>query len=356
MISKSSAKSIEVALAYIKAEKVKCPYLGRTFNYKRKEDEVVYTNIMLCKNAPKEYQDSKTLWNAVKEVEKAENAQLARAFEFALPVEFTLEENIALTNDIVRYFVDEGMCLEYAIHDKPGNPHCHALATTRQIDEEGKWMSKEKKVYVLDENGNRIPVLNSDGTQKVDSRNRKKWKRKTIKVNDWNSREKFKEWRKAIAHITNKHLEMKNIDQRISELSYAEQYSFLPEELQPIPTMHEGYSKSKLVVEDNIMIKESNEYIYNAIVEHIISTSKNLKVISQSVLTNLRKHVIDIEEKIYGPIKRVIDSTRTAIIDSATNRRAREIKLRESTVKSSPTIDETSSKRRFRGFKSSKGK
>ena len=48
-----------------------------------------------------------------------------------------------------RNFVSKGMCVQYAIHDfenKQGqrNLHCHIMLTLRGIDEQGKWMPKQK--------------------------------------------------------------------------------------------------------------------------------------------------------------------------------------------------------------------
>lgn len=39
-----------------------------------------------------------------------------------------------------RYFVNEGMCCDFAIHDEdkePRNPHAHILLTLRSLDEHG---------------------------------------------------------------------------------------------------------------------------------------------------------------------------------------------------------------------------
>ena len=59
--------------------------------------------------------------------------------------------------------------------------HCHIMLTG--IDEQGKWMPKQKKVYQR-ENGERIPAIEKDGQQKVDKQNRKQWKCTTIQTND----------------------------------------------------------------------------------------------------------------------------------------------------------------------------
>ena len=55
------------------------------------------------------------------------------------------------------FFVSKGMIADFAIHDKAdGNPHAHILLTMRAMDETGKWLPKSRKVYDLDENGERI--------------------------------------------------------------------------------------------------------------------------------------------------------------------------------------------------------
>ena len=44
----------------------------------------------------------------------------------------------------------------------------------RGIDENGRWLPKQKKVYLTDENGERIPLIDKrTGQQKVDKQNRK---------------------------------------------------------------------------------------------------------------------------------------------------------------------------------------
>lgn len=57
--------------------------------------------------------------------------------------------------------------------------------TTRGFKEDGTWAAKEKKTYALDENGERIPVIDpATGLQKVGKRNEKIWQRVTVLAND----------------------------------------------------------------------------------------------------------------------------------------------------------------------------
>ncbi len=78
------------------------------------------------------------------------------------------------------------------------------MLTLRSIDEQGRWMDKSHKVDILDENGNRIPIIDpKTGKQKVDKQNRKQWKCKPVSTNDWNSRENAMKWRKDIVDTIN---------------------------------------------------------------------------------------------------------------------------------------------------------
>ena len=66
----------------------------------------------------------------------------------------------------MKYFVNEGMCSDFAIHDEdkePRNPHAHILLTLRSMDECGRWLPKCRKVYDLDGSGDRIPLPNGAG-------------------------------------------------------------------------------------------------------------------------------------------------------------------------------------------------
>jgi hypothetical protein len=111
---------------------------GMDFDYTRKKG-VVHTEIILPHNAPSEYFDRSTLWNAVEKAEKRKDAQTARDIDIALPVELNRQEQIDLVRDYVQEnFVDKGMCADFAIHDTGnGNPHAHILLTTRSVGEDG---------------------------------------------------------------------------------------------------------------------------------------------------------------------------------------------------------------------------
>lgn len=269
--------------AYRSGEKLTNEYDGMTHDYTKKGG-VVYSEIMLCENAPKEYQDRVTLWNAVEKVEKDNGARLAREYRVCLQREFTLEENIEVVRKYIKEnFTDKGMIADYSIHDKnDGNPHAHIMLTMRPLDEKGKWQAKMEKVYICKnaageekeftakelksqpngewekqlpyyKNGNvkSRPVYltktqaESDIKYKdycrVKGKNDPK-KSKEDRVNpiiqQWDSTEILNSCRENWAKINNEKFEEKGLNIRISHLSLKEQG------IDRIPTIHEGAARN----------------------------------------------------------------------------------------------------------------
>jgi len=87
IIKRSSGRSSVAASAYRAGEKLHNEYDGITHDYTRKSG-VVHSEIMLPQNAPKEFQDRSTLWNAVEKSEKRKDSQTAREIDVALPKSF----------------------------------------------------------------------------------------------------------------------------------------------------------------------------------------------------------------------------------------------------------------------------
>lgn len=229
------------------------------------------------------------LWNEVLKVEKGANAQFGRSFEFSLPKEWSRMEQIEYATDFIqRNFVAKGMCADWSIHDKgDGNPHVHLLVTMRPFKKNHTWGNKEIKnwAFVRDEAGNividethpnwwrdkktperhgiRIPILDADGNQKLDSRNRKQWKREVTDATGWNNPKNCELWRNEWAKECNLHLEK---ERQIDHRSYERQGKI------EIPTIHEGADARKIEekyhsgqfasaswkVEENRIIKKQN--------------------------------------------------------------------------------------------------
>ncbi len=101
---------------------------------------------------------------------------------------------------------------------------------------------KQKKVYLTDENGEKIPLIDkATGLQKVDKQNRKQWKCKTIPANDWSSKENAKLWRKQIVEIIND----VNLKMGMTENIW-EHRSFKEQGLDIMPQIHLGEKASAL--------------------------------------------------------------------------------------------------------------
>ena len=154
--SRSKGQSAVAAAAYRAGEKLTDHETGLVSDYTKKSG-VVYSEIALCENAPAEYADRQTLWSAVHQIEKAKDARLWREIEVALPKEFSRSDQIETVRDFVKRLTDQGMCADWSLHDKgDGNPHAHIMLTTRSIKPDGTWAPKSRKVYDLDENGEKI--------------------------------------------------------------------------------------------------------------------------------------------------------------------------------------------------------
>ena len=196
----------------------------KTKNYSYKIPEVLTKGILLPPNAPPEYADRQTLWNAVEKVEGQWNSQLARGIIIALPNEIPKEEQESLVRDYCReQFVSRGMIADFAIHDKgDGNPHAHVLLTMRAMDENGKWLPKAHKVYDLDENGERIRLPSGE------------WKSHKENTVDWNDKSNAELWRSKWAEAVNRVYEKHDLPIRLDLRSFERQGK------EELPTVHLG--------------------------------------------------------------------------------------------------------------------
>ena len=222
---RSKGQSAVAGAAYQSGEKLFSEYDQKTKNYSGKRG-ILYTEIMLPSHAPPEYANRETLWNSVEAAEKQWNAQLARRFVLALPKEVPPEQYPQMVRDYCeKQFVSKGMIADFAIHDPapPGhNVHCHVMLTMRAMDEQGKWLPKSRKVYDLDENGERI---------RLPSGNWKSHKEDTV---DWNDQKYAEIWRQGWADTVNRYLEAAGRPERLDLRSYERQG------LDVIPTVHMG--------------------------------------------------------------------------------------------------------------------
>ena len=223
---------------------------------------VVHSEILLPSNAPAEYADRSSLWNAVEAVEKSRNSQLAREIEIALPNELSQSECIALTHEFVqKTFVNEGMCADICIHDpnrEQKNNHAHIMLTMRPLNEDGTWGDKQRKEYVFDKNGN-----------KIYDKKKRNYKCHTVQTTEWNSREKAEEWRKAWADYINDSLVQRNITDTVDHRSYARQGKLVK------PTIHMGVAATQMEQKGKRTIKGD--------------TNREIKVINYKINILLKK-------------------------------------------------------------------
>ena len=226
-IKRSAGQSAIACAAYRAGEKLYSEYYGETNDYSRKGG-VLHTEILLPPNAPPEYKDRQTLWNAVEKAEKNKKAQLAYSFDIALQNELSMEENIALARHFVQeHFVSKGMIVDLAVHepDKEGgisNPHFHVMTTMRPLNQDGTWGNKQRREYVLDEQGQR--KMDETGNYIFTA----------VHTTDWGEPETLNHWREVWCRMVNTEFERKGLAVRIDHRSYEAQ------SIDQIPTVHEG--------------------------------------------------------------------------------------------------------------------
>jgi hypothetical protein len=103
--------------------------------------------VLLPLNAPREYLDRETLWNAIDEAETYKNARTARRIEFALSNELPLEPQInAAREHTIQNHVNEGMIVDFCTHDAGnGKPHVHLLLSTREPTPDGEFSATKNR-------------------------------------------------------------------------------------------------------------------------------------------------------------------------------------------------------------------
>lgn len=247
IISRSKGQSAIASAAYRSGDKLHDERYDETQDYTNKRF-IEHSEIQLPENAPKEYQNRETLWNAVEKAERAKNAQLAREIEVALPRELSSEQRIKIVHDYVQAnFVDKGMIADWSIHnpqpdkenpDRPANPHAHIMLTLRSLRSNGSWAPKQTSHYELDKSGSKVPLVDpTTGKQKLGARNQKLWKRVKTSTNDWNNPKNVEKWREAWEKEVNQYLAP---DRQIDHRSYEKQG------VNQIPTEHEGHYAQEL--------------------------------------------------------------------------------------------------------------
>ena len=265
IVQRSQRQSAVAAAAYQSGEKLFCEYDQQVKHYPEKRG-IVHNEILLPANAPRSYADRNTLWNAAEAVEKQWNSQLARRWVLTIPREIPPDQYAVLVREFCeQQFVSKGMIADFAIHDPhpPGhNPHAHVMLTMRAMDEHGKWLPKSRKVYDLDENGERIKLPSG------------RWKSHKEDTVDWNDQKYCEIWRHEWEVIQNRYLEANDRPERVDLRSYARQG------LDIVPTVHEGAAvrqMEKRGIQTNIGNLNREIRAANSLMQSIRQLIHNLK-------------------------------------------------------------------------------
>ena len=96
------------------------------------------------------------------------------------------------------------------------------MCPIRPLNKDGSWGAKQKRVYRLDEGGNRI--RDADGNELYDA----------VPTTDWGKPETLEQWRTKWAEINNAHFAAHGLSVRIDNQSFERQG------IELLPTVHEG--------------------------------------------------------------------------------------------------------------------
>lgn len=237
------ASSATASLAYMVGQALRSVY---DHEVKRpgikRAHRVLKSEIMLPDTAPSEWegQGFEFIAAQVEMAEKAKNARPAATLDVALPRGMSWTERETIVREfIAKNFTAHGYVAAYALHqDKDDhNPHAHIWVSERRLGKKG-WLSKTKSEYALDENGNRIPVIDpTTGKQKLGARNQKQWKRVKVSQNLLSEKRFLLAMRKSWADCLNAHLQP---ELQVSEKSLKAQGKT------ESPTIHEGYAAREM--------------------------------------------------------------------------------------------------------------
>ena len=304
-VTNSSNQSAIAMAAYRSGDKLYSFKDGETKSYKKREVEPE-SFILKPDNAPDWTLERERLWNEVEAFENRDNAQISRNVLIALPNDMTHEQQRKVTEGYVQNnFVDDGMVADVSIHrDDTNNPHAHIMLTVRPFDEHGNWERRKSK---------RVPVLDDYGKQVY---NDKGWKvTRSIKLKDWDRRDKLHEWRENWSVILNEKSREYGLDKTYSEKSFEDQgrlenaeirltrqeYQF--EKRKKEKAIKEGiaYQPTTYYAKRNEEIKEYNKKLSHVMHLQDYKTNRNFK----AVFDNIRKNQPYDQERIEATKKMV---------------------------------------------------
>lgn len=333
IVQSSKGQSAVQKAAYCSGERLQAVKTGRSYDYSKRKD-VIFSEILLCKNAPGFFADRTTLWNSVELFEQSlpsrENARLARHFDIALPKELNRSAQIFLARKYLQEnFVSKGMIVDWSLHDKgDGNPHLHCMVTLRELTPSGEWQRHKsrsqylcrdpvtgnelylspdilkdypsyEKVYrfknSLDE---KIKMTKTEASAYLDlilcSKTAVKNK---VPVNDWDDVETLKAWRKAWADLANRVL----IENGFLDAATLDERTLEAQSIIRIPQIHVGVSGQDMANKGIY----SERFIQN---ERVKVDNVRLKALDQTLT------LLEVEKK------KLLDTTFLTPISPNTNR------------------------------------
>ncbi|WLB93292.1 Ti-type conjugative transfer relaxase TraA [Bradyrhizobium japonicum] len=225
LIGRGDGRSAVLAAAYRHCAKMEFEAEGRTVDYSNKRG-MIHEEFLVPADAPAWLRTiiadrsvagaSEAFWNKVEAFEKRADAQFAKEFIIALPVELTTEQNIALMRQfVVEQVLSRRQVAGWVYHDEPGNPHVHLMTTLRPLTEDG---FGPKRVAVIGEDGQ--PLRMQSGK---------------IAYRLWaGDKQEFLEQRNGWLDLQNQHLALNGHEIRVDGRSYAERG------IDVVPTTHIG--------------------------------------------------------------------------------------------------------------------
>ena len=213
LISRGDGRSAVLSAAYRHCAKMEHEAEARTVDYSNKRN-LAHEEFLLPPDAPAWARQLiadrsvagavEAFWNKVEAFEKRADAQLAKEFIVALPVELSQVQNIALFRQFVfEQVLARGQVADWVYHDEPGNPHVHLMTSLRPLADAG---FGPKKVAVAGPDGQ--PLRTANGK---------------IQYRPWaGEKAEFLEQRQVWLDLQNQHLALAGLEIRVDGRSYAE--------------------------------------------------------------------------------------------------------------------------------------
>ncbi len=225
LISRGDGRSAVLSAAYRHCARMEHEAEARTVDYSNKRN-LAHEEFLLPPNAPDWARQLiadrsvagavEVFWNKVEAFEKRADAQLAKEFIIALPVELSRDQNIALMRQFVfEQILARGQVADWAYHDELGNPHVHLMTSLRPLTETG---FGPKKVAVIGQDGQPLRTANGKIQYRL-------WAGEKVE---------FLQQRSAWLDVQNQHLALAGLEIRVDGRSYAERG------IDIVPTTHIG--------------------------------------------------------------------------------------------------------------------